>query len=340
MTSQVDCRPEQYDLGNLDDVLMSISVANTETTSLSLDYELGNFDSVWSFLHPPVQSADAKQQKRIRKRDARRLKRQAKHAIADADDIPDMTQDTSASDNDGPTTDEDIVDELDILRSKLHSAQKSFKPRHVHVPLPHAQRVAMLHNKLATTTIHTLPAHIFVDSSNIFLGFQSLLQEQYPATYPPFSHKKPFMDLSVLSTILERGRKTSVKSLVGSSPLLQSWDAAKCLGYEVSILERVSKGTRKSEQGVDELLHLKMLESICDHEPSHMVLATGDANIAQFSGGFYHCVIRALSRGWTVDLVSFCGGMSRMWENETFRKQWGSSFNIIYLDDYIDELEA
>ena len=83
-----------------------------------------------------------------------------------------------------------------------------------------------------------------------------------------------------------------------------------------------------------------MLESIIDNPPSHMVLASGDANAAEFSKGFYNVVVRALSRGWTVDVVAFCGGLSRLWEQDAFRRQWTTSFNIIYLDDFIDELES
>ena len=125
--------------------------------------------------------------------------------------------------------------------------------------------------------------------------------------------------------------------LVGSTPHLPTFDKAKAVGYECSILEKVYKArelterqiyfkeldqhqavyrnrgkrakappannvatlnggygsgdgsgsetntpqyapARMIEQGVDEILHLKILESIVDTDvPSTIVLATGDA---------------------------------------------------------------
>lgn len=62
----------------------------------------------------------------------------------------------------------------------------------------------------------------------------------------------------------------------------------------------------KGEQGVDELLHLKMLETLLDHEPATMVLATGDGGDSEFGGGgFYGVIKRALDRGWQVEVVSW-----------------------------------
>lgn len=184
--------------------------------------------------------------------------------------------------------------------------------------------------------------HIFVDSSNIYLGFQDLLQKLHPTCYPSHSHRKPRMDLHILDTILERGRHSIRKSLVASSPLLQNWDAAVTRDYQLNILERVSsqdKPNQSKEQGVDELLHLQMMESILDHEPGTMVLASGDANVAQFSSGFYQVVLRALSRGWTVEVFGFDKSLNRLWLNGTLKREYKGRYRVIFLDDYIDELE-
>ncbi|ORZ21040.1 hypothetical protein BCR41DRAFT_350941 [Lobosporangium transversale] len=62
----------------------------------------------------------------------------------------------------------------------------------------------------------------------------------------------------------------------------------------------------KTEQCVDELLHLKMLETLLDHEPATMVVATGDGGDSEFGGGgFYGVIKRALDRGWQVEIISW-----------------------------------
>ncbi|KAG0320732.1 hypothetical protein BGZ97_012940 [Linnemannia gamsii] len=65
-------------------------------------------------------------------------------------------------------------------------------------------------------------------------------------------------------------------------------------------------GGAQGEQGVDELLHLKMLETLLDHEPATIVLASGDGGDSEFGGGGFYAVIkRALNRGWHVEVVSW-----------------------------------
>ena len=93
------------------------------------------------------------------------------------------------------------------------------------------------------------------------------------------------------------------------------------------------------EQAVDEILHLKILESVVDtEEPSTIVLATGDAAEAEYSGGFMKMVTRALQKGWTIELVSFSLNTSATYKRKEFRSQWGSKFKMIELDGYIEEL--
>ncbi|KAI6952975.1 hypothetical protein KC321_g17252 [Hortaea werneckii] len=93
------------------------------------------------------------------------------------------------------------------------------------------------------------------------------------------------------------------------------------------------------EQGVDEILHLKMLESVVDTEvPSTIVLATGDAAQAEYSSGFMAMVERALKKGWKVELVSWSKNISLMYSRKEWTQTWGDRFKIIYLDDYAEEL--
>jgi len=172
-----------------------------------------------------------------------------------------------------------------------------------------------------------------------------------------------------LSLILERGRPPAKRVLVGSDnfPAIQE---ARAIGYETNILDRVHKakeltprqkkfthvipnGTYHAtsgqssgsettaatrapekwvEQAVDEILHLKILESVVDaKKPSTMVLATGDAAEAEYSQGF-------LKKGWSVELVSFKHNISGMYKRKEFRGKWGQRFKIIELDDFVEEL--
>jgi hypothetical protein len=95
------------------------------------------------------------------------------------------------------------------------------------------------------------------------------------------------------------------------------------------------------EQGVDEVLHLKMLESIVDtDEPSTMVVATGDAAQAEYSGGFMKMITRALKKGWKVELVAWTKSISSEYRRQPFVGQWVPSgqFRIIELDEYAEYL--
>lgn len=96
-----------------------------------------------------------------------------------------------------------------------------------------------------------------------------------------------------------------------------------------------------TEQGVDEILHMKMLESIVDaEEPATMVLATGDANVAEYSPGFMKMVERALHKGWNVELVAWRESMSGAYRNKAFQKKWQAQFMIVELDDFQEDLLA
>ncbi|RYO79224.1 hypothetical protein DL766_003996 [Monosporascus sp. MC13-8B] len=104
----------------------------------------------------------------------------------------------------------------------------------------------------------------------------------------------------------------------------------------------VAKVTRKrGEQGVDENLHLNMMNSIIDNtSPGIMVLATGDAAQAQFSGGFKYYASRALERGWMLEVVSWNRTMSSAWYDPDFIAKYGDRIRIIELDEFIEELHA
>lgn len=239
--------------------------------------------------------------------------------------------------------------------------------------------------------------HLFVDASNVFIGFMNQLKLSR-GIHP--MHHMPQANLSFdgLALLMERRRPVARRILVGSTPHLPAFDKAKAVGYECNILEKVYKARelterqiyfretdarrfgrplrmtpgpsattafgsspvstpshgvfgsgsgntplfdppRMIEQGVDEILHMKMLESIVDAErPSTMVLATGDAAAAEYSPGFQAMVLRALNKGWRVELISWSKSISSHYTKKAWTDQWGDKFRIIFLDDYAEEL--
>jgi hypothetical protein len=150
--------------------------------------------------------------------------------------------------------------------------------------------------------------------------------------------------------------------------MLESVEEARQMGYEINLLERVFKrkeqrssrlqdghlatdGTsaesesealrpvRCVEQGVDEILHLKICQSVLDTEwPGTIVLATGDAAEAEYSDGFLRMIERALARGWRVELVAFMANMSSAYRNSAWSRQWQGAFTTIELDRFAELL--
>jgi hypothetical protein len=223
--------------------------------------------------------------------------------------------------------------------------------------------------------------HVFVDSSNIVIGFYDALKLARGLETVACTKRAP-ISFHTLALILERGRGVARRVLVGSSnrngQIPDYMREAKLCGYEVSSLDRVAKikevrssvkksrsgngygtsgqssgsetpfpamkkiteGMKKvTEQGVDEILHMKILESIVDaKEPTTIVLATGDAAEAEYSGGFLKNVERALAKGWKVELVAWGHSMSHSYRSKEFLAKWKNQFTIIELDDFSEEL--
>lgn len=219
--------------------------------------------------------------------------------------------------------------------------------------------------------------HIFVDASNIMIGFHDALKMSRGQSIFQRIRRQP-LSFHNLSLILERGRPSAKRIVVGSDNFPAMLEA-KQIGYETNILDRVHKakeltprqkrfsnsngnsgpgggqsGTGSGsettttvqyapekwvEQAVDEILHLKMMESVVDaEEPSTMVLATGDAAEAEYSGGFLKMVERALGKGWSIELASFKHNTSGAYKRRDFRQKWGEKFKVIELDDFVEVL--
>jgi len=104
-----------------------------------------------------------------------------------------------------------------------------------------------------------------------------------------------------------------------------------------------SSRPRYREQGVDELLQLKLHQSIIDAERpppgSTIILATGDGNMGEFNeDGFVGCVRSALKKGWKVELYAWRECLSRVWEKEFGNSEWKDRFRIIGLEKYGGDL--
>lgn len=224
--------------------------------------------------------------------------------------------------------------------------------------------------------------HVFVDASNIMIGFKDMLRNNGIQPYD--------MSFDSLALLMERRRPVAKRVSVGShreaNPLphvTKLFETSKAVGYECNVQEQVFIAREESEkkkffndvnklgwqraiqkrsgsgsdsetgataqktpsapkwveQGVDELLHLKMCQSLLDIEvPSTMVLATGDGAEAEMSDGFLAHVERALRKGWKVELVTWRQQTNGGYKRRAFRQKWGEQFMILELDDFLEDL--
>ncbi|EPS93184.1 hypothetical protein FOMPIDRAFT_1136691 [Fomitopsis schrenkii] len=104
-----------------------------------------------------------------------------------------------------------------------------------------------------------------------------------------------------------------------------------------------STRVRFREQGVDELLQLKLHQAIADVDDvphgATIVLATGDGNVGQFNEeGFLGCVRTALKKGWRVELYAWEGGLSNTWKREFGEGAYRSRFEVYTLDRFAADL--
>ncbi|KAK4187849.1 hypothetical protein QBC35DRAFT_218977 [Podospora australis] len=217
------------------------------------------------------------------------------------------------------------------------------------------------------------PLKIAIDLSNIIIGFYDKMKEQRGI---PLQRRvaAPAFSFHRFEQLMARDRTIGEKVIVGSSKN-EEWPdymlEAESLGYEMNILRRVPKPfpprasdnsgeeyspakrsvygkkgatPRNGEQGVDEILHLRLLDwgaAIVRDEfpqPGTICLATGDAATAEFSQGFKKYVERLLEWGWRVELYGWSRNISSAWRETQFTKRWTNSFKIFELDPFVEEL--
>ncbi len=148
--------------------------------------------------------------------------------------------------------------------------------------------------------------HVFFDNSNIWGGAQEMRKLKEPKV-----HWAAFrMYYKNLFRLIQRNRAVEEAVLAGSvpPPCEPLWEYAREAGYSTDLLRRVEKEDGSiGEQGVDEMLHLKMANCLLDHDPADRVLivATGDGRKSEFGTGFRYQVERALKRKWPVEVWSW-----------------------------------
>lgn len=188
--------------------------------------------------------------------------------------------------------------------------------------------------------------YIFIDISNIYVGFYN---------YIMYNCKKykicnPNIDYNTLFTIIEKERNIKKKIIIGSKNKENTKKVKKSekekkiftkSGYEVFLLERINN----KEKGVDELLHNKIMETLLFEIPGTIIIASGDGKPSDYSdNSFYKICLEALKRGWNVTIISWKKQLSKnyiigtelckMLKDQNIKNK----FNILYLDNHIDEL--
>ncbi|KAG5930569.1 hypothetical protein E4U42_006657 [Claviceps africana] len=214
--------------------------------------------------------------------------------------------------------------------------------------------------------------HIFLDMSNINISFQHALRQKYSLKDHSRFFPLPQLNLEFLTEILVRNRRT-VALNAGCSVLPDRQEPRfiqelRKLGYRVDLRERrlipesrapntyMSRGrngggssdrpaalhtvARFMEDLVDETLQTRIAESVMEYfeKPGTLVLATGDAQPAKYSDGFFTYAERALRMGWHVEVVSWNLSLSSRWRKSGLMEKWGNRFRLIRLDDFLDEL--
>ncbi|XP_044717614.1 cell wall glucanase (Scw4) [Hirsutella rhossiliensis] len=193
--------------------------------------------------------------------------------------------------------------------------------------------------------------------SNINISFQQTLRAKYSVHESARFTPLPSLDLGLLTEILVRERR--VVALNAGCSVLPGKPAPRFIqdlqdrGYHVDLRERAGVSSsdemsaragpvRYVEDLVDETLQTRIAESVMEYFQAQgtLVIATGDAQPAKYSDGFFTYAERALKMGWNVEVVSWRRSLSSCWKGSEWTTRWGNRFRIIELDEFVDDLLA
>ncbi|KAF9450850.1 hypothetical protein P691DRAFT_664502 [Macrolepiota fuliginosa MF-IS2] len=140
------------------------------------------------------------------------------------------------------------------------------------------------------------------------------------------------------------GKKTHARRFSGSMGGNTELGGSSAAAASTSGQQNTPTRVKYREQGVDELLQLKLHQAIADTddipEGATIILATGDGNVGQFNeDGFLGPVRTALRRGWRVELYAWEDGLSRSWRREFGPgSEWGRKgmFRIIAMEQFAE----
>jgi hypothetical protein len=173
--------------------------------------------------------------------------------------------------------------------------------------------------------------HVFIDNSNIFRGAQRAMK-----TVEPWAHWAAIrVHYRQLFEVIEADRPALTRVMGGSVPPGNEalWEHARNAGYSTDLLRRVNADDgRLVEQGVDEVLHLKIANTLLDFDKATLVVVSGDGRLSEFSTSFRDQVERALKRGWSAEVWSWRSQMSGRYND--LQNAYATTLSLFELDPY------
>ncbi len=181
-----------------------------------------------------------------------------------------------------------------------------------------------------------MPIHVFYDNSNVWGGAQAHRIANEPNV--------PWVALRIHTThmfnLIEQGRAATSRVLAGSVPpsTEELWEWARKNKYQTALLRKVESDDGSIiEQGVDEILHLKIANVLIDYPNTDtLVVVTGDGNLSEFGTGFISQIERAIKLGWRIEVWSWSKTLSRKYL--TLQKKWPLQVKLIALDPFYESV--